>query len=225
VDLDRNLEIALLTMDGSVSLWTIDETHHPHTVIDWGCWFHDNWHTGWLHPAAPTGLVAERGNPGVRLTWRRNPEPDIVGYCVFRLDYTGWFQRLTPRPIADTTYLDTTAVGDTTRYYKVSAFTRAGSESRQSASVSINPSGIAQVENGEVRIQKWGATVARNVLDLPVSAFSIHYSLFDPSGREVASLRPGPNDVGHLAPGVYVLRQTSGGECPASNVRSVIVIR
>ncbi len=48
------------------------------------------------------------------------------------------------------------------------------------------------------------ANVVRGVLNLPVSSFGPgHSSLVDATGRRVLALRPGPNDVSHLAPGVY----------------------
>jgi hypothetical protein len=66
--------------------------------------------------------------------------------------------------------------------------------------------GVREVESRELRIQKWGATVARSVLHVPAPSFSIRYSLFDLDGRRVASLGPGQNDVSALAPGVYFVR-------------------
>jgi len=218
VDLDKNMEIALFTMDGSVSLWTTDENHHPHTIIDWGCWFHDNWHTGWLHPAAPTGLTVARGNPGARLYWNRNREPDVKGYYVFRVGVSGWFERLMAQPIQDTTYLDTTALGDTTRYYRVSAVIRAGNESRQSDGVFFNPTGVEESERWEVRSEHGEATVVNGVLvlpdlghdpDSPGGIGSCPASLLDISGRRVMDIRAGANDVSRLAPGAYFVRRGS----------------
>ncbi|MFO7650442.1 MAG: hypothetical protein R6X13_03750, partial [bacterium] len=55
------------------------------------------------------------------------------------------------------------------------------------------------------------ASVVRNVLNLPVSSFVIrNSSLVDAAGRRVLDLRPGPNDVSRLAPGVYFI-------CPSSS--------
>ncbi len=62
------------------------------------------------------------------------------------------------------------------------------------------------------------ATVIRGVLRLPGSPFTIHTSLFDMTGRQVMSLRPGPNDVGRLAPGVYFVR-----EAQAQAINKVII--
>jgi hypothetical protein len=49
--------------------------------------------------------------------------------------------------------------------------------------------------------------------------------LLDASGRKVMDLRPGPNDVSRLAPGVYFVRQASGVEREASGVNKVVVTR
>ncbi len=48
-------------------------------------------------------------------------------------------------------------------------------------------------------------TVVRGVLFLPLSPFSIHYSLFDMTGRRVLQLRAGPNDLSRLPAGVYFI--------------------
>jgi hypothetical protein len=49
------------------------------------------------------------------------------------------------------------------------------------------------------------ATIVRDILALTPAIWGLQSeaSLFDASGRRVTSLRPGPNDVSHLAPGVY----------------------
>ncbi len=53
------------------------------------------------------------------------------------------------------------------------------------------------------------ATIARGVLSLPVSPFTIHRSLFDMTGRQVMVLRVAANDVSKLVPGVYFVREQS----------------
>jgi YVTN family beta-propeller protein len=68
---------------------------------------------------------------------------------------------------------------------------------------------------------KPGATVVRGVLS--VGAFSNQQSAFraellDIAGRRVLDLHPGPNDVSHLAPGIYFVRE-------AQAVRKVVVQR
>jgi phosphoribosylformylglycinamidine (FGAM) synthase PurS component len=69
------------------------------------------------------------------------------------------------------------------------------------------------------------ATIVRGVLFLPVAtghgprASSI---LLDITGRDVMELRPGPNDVGRLAPGVYFVRQAQA-QTQAQSVRKVVI--
>jgi YVTN family beta-propeller protein len=69
--------------------------------------------------------------------------------------------------------------------------------------------GIEETRNGEVR-RTSAATVVRSVLFLPQSLSpSLPITLLDVTGRQVMVLRPGPNDVSHLAPGVYFVRELS----------------
>jgi hypothetical protein len=68
-------------------------------------------------------------------------------------------------------------------------------------------------------------TVVRRVLYLPGSSLSLHpSSLFDLSGSRVLDLRPGANDVSHLAPGVYLMRAASR-ERSATTCRKLILTR
>jgi hypothetical protein len=66
------------------------------------------------------------------------------------------------------------------------------------------------------------ASVARGVLFLPVSPFTIHTSLFDMTGRQVMALKPGANDVSRLSPGVYFVRE---GQAQAQAIRKVVIQR
>jgi YVTN family beta-propeller protein len=47
-------------------------------------------------------------------------------------------------------------------------------------------------------------------------------SLYDATGRVVAALRPGPNDISHVAPGVYFLRKA---QAQAQTVRKLVIAR
>jgi YVTN family beta-propeller protein len=70
------------------------------------------------------------------------------------------------------------------------------------------------------------ATVVPGVLFLPPSSFRLHPSaLLSVDGRKVLDLKPGPNDVRGLSPGVYFVRERSavGGE--RSTIRKVVVTR
>ena len=75
------------------------------------------------------------------------------------------------------------------------------------------PPGVEEREASDVRNTASGATVVRGVLALresPVAGHESQVDLLDISGRKVMSLLPGPNDVRHLAPGVYFLRRANG---------------
>jgi len=70
----------------------------------------------------------------------------------------------------------------------------------------LTGSAIRETGRREAGRAKYRPAVVRGVLFLPVPLFALHPLLLDLSGREVMSLRPGPNEVSHLAPGVYFLR-------------------
>jgi len=88
------------------------------------------------------------------------------------------------------------------------------------------PYGIEEGAKSQVEMTKALPTVVRNVLFLPVSQFTLHYSLFDMAGRSAMSLLPGANDVRGLAPGVYFVReepQAASLKPPA--IRKVVLTR
>ena len=69
------------------------------------------------------------------LKWRPNPEKNLLGYFVYRLDgrwHKDKVSRLTSKPIRQTTFTDTTAGNATRRYYivAVDALGQEGSPSR-----------------------------------------------------------------------------------------------
>ncbi len=60
-------------------------------------------------PAAPKGLSAVGAAGAVNLIWEANTESDLGGYVVLRGEAPGdTLQAVTPRPITETTYQDTT---------------------------------------------------------------------------------------------------------------------
>jgi fibronectin type 3 domain-containing protein len=64
--------------------------------------------TDLIPPGAPVGLVAIPLQNGIELNWRRNREPDLLGYYVYRRKLgEGEFKKLTESPLAKENYLDT----------------------------------------------------------------------------------------------------------------------
>ncbi len=58
-------------------------------------------------PSAPVGLVAIPLKEGIELTWRKNAEPDLLGYNVYRRKSgEEEFKRLNESPVTKETYLD-----------------------------------------------------------------------------------------------------------------------
>ncbi|MBM3315233.1 YncE family protein [candidate division WOR-3 bacterium] len=78
--------------------------------------------------------------------------------------------------------------------------------------------GIEETENRAAWTARGAQTIARDVLYIPSSPAARHSSLFDLNGRRVMGLVPGPNDVSHLAPGVYFCRSGRGGRDGAFRV-------
>jgi hypothetical protein len=78
-----------------------------------------------------------------------------------------------------------------------------------------------------VRDAHTAATVISGVLFLPMASSHKPQAaslLVDMSGRKVMALRPGPNDVRALAPGVYFVR-TAQAQAQAQAVRKVVITR
>jgi len=82
------------------------------------------------------------------------------------------------------------------------------------------PYGIEESSKPEARMTRSLPTVVRNVFFLPQSPIPTPHSLFSIDGRKVLDLRPGPNDVRSLAPGVYFIR-----EAQAKAIHKVVVAR
>jgi hypothetical protein len=133
VDLDGDIEIALVVLDGTVNLWTLDSIPYHGYLTDWGTFFHDIWNTGWLHPAPPQNLGAVVGADYITLLWSANSEPDIAGYNAYRADVSGGpYVKVNTVLITDTTYTDTTVIPGNGYYYCVTAQIKALAESRLS---------------------------------------------------------------------------------------------
>lgn len=77
-------------------------------------------------PAAPKGLSAVAGSGVISLIWDANTEPDLAGYVVLRGEAPGdTLQPLTPSPIRDTTFRDTTVKPGVRYVYAIVAVDRA----------------------------------------------------------------------------------------------------
>lgn len=93
-------------------------------------------------PLAPTGLIATGSSSGITLDWANNPEGNVTGYRVYRATSANGAYQL----IAETTasaYVDGTAPGNATSFYKVAAITYQHQESAQSLVASAFRSGTA----------------------------------------------------------------------------------
>lgn len=71
------------------------------------------------------------------------------------------------------------------------------------------------------------ATIVRGVLTLPAATGQNEApsALLDATGRQVLALRPGPNDVTSLSPGVYFVRQVSDVSREAAATSRIIIAR
>jgi hypothetical protein len=84
-------------------------------------------------PAAPAALTAIGGAGSISLIWEANREPDLGGYLVMRATLPeGDFGLVTPAPIAQTTFTDTTVVRGARYAYVVLAVDKAGNRSARS---------------------------------------------------------------------------------------------
>lgn len=73
-------------------------------------------------PAAPKGLRAVAEDGAVSLVWDQNAEPDLSGYLVLRGETPGdTLQPLTPEPVNDASYRDTTVKAGVRYVYVVVA--------------------------------------------------------------------------------------------------------
>jgi hypothetical protein len=73
-------------------------------------------------PAAPKSLAAVASEGAISLIWEANSEPDLAGYLVMRGIAPGApTDRLTPQPIRETTYRDTTVKPGTRYVYEIVA--------------------------------------------------------------------------------------------------------
>jgi DNA-binding beta-propeller fold protein YncE len=101
-------------------------------------------------------------------------------------------------------------------------WTRVYAGSGDNSFLSVIRKSAGPAEMGVQAVPEAQATVARGSLNL---AGGMLATLFDMSGRKVANLHPGVNDVSGLAPGVYFVRGLSAlsREASAVIVRKVVI--
>jgi hypothetical protein len=90
-------------------------------------------------PAAPKGLAVVAMDGGVmNLIWDANPEADLGGYLVLRGEAPGdTLQPLTPEPIHETSFRDTTVKPGVRYVYAIVAVDRANPPNRSEASARV----------------------------------------------------------------------------------------
>ncbi len=75
-----------------------------------------------IPPAAPSGLAAVPLKEGVELNWRKSPEPDLLGYFVYRRKVgEEKYKRLNESPLPRETYLDRDVEAEQEYDYAVTA--------------------------------------------------------------------------------------------------------
>ena len=87
-------------------------------------------------PSAPAGLRAVPAPNSIELSWEGNPEPDVVGYRIYRGEPGGTLEKVGETG-AIPTYSDRAAQHARNYRYAVTAVTRSGKESPQSAYVDL----------------------------------------------------------------------------------------
>ncbi len=89
-------------------------------------------------PAAPKGLGAVAGSGVISLIWDATTEPDLAGYIVLRGEAPGdTLQPLTPKPIRETTFRDTTVKPGVRYVYAIVAVDNATPPNRSVPSVRV----------------------------------------------------------------------------------------
>ncbi|SEQ48495.1 fibronectin type III domain-containing protein [Microlunatus flavus] len=86
-------------------------------------------------PAAPLALSAKPATSSVALSWTESPEPDVIGYRVYRATGTGAMTAVTSSAVTSPSYTDDGLLPGAAYRYQVSALDAGGNESPRSAVV------------------------------------------------------------------------------------------
>jgi hypothetical protein len=74
-------------------------------------------------------LVVVESATRLHLLWRPSEAPDLAGYLVYRLTGDEGWKKLTDKPVASPSYIDTTTTAGKSYQYRVTAIDMAGNES------------------------------------------------------------------------------------------------
>jgi fibronectin type 3 domain-containing protein len=88
-------------------------------------------------PAVPAGLTAVPTATSIELNWDRDTEPDLAGYRIYRAVPGGEFQKIGETTDAPS-YSDRQMEAGKKYRYVVTAFDKAGNESKQSAEITVD---------------------------------------------------------------------------------------
>jgi hypothetical protein len=87
-------------------------------------------------PAVPAGLTAVPTAASIELTWDRDTEPDLAGYRIYRAAPGGEFEKI-GETAENPSYSDKQVESGKQYRYTVSAFDKAGNESKRSAEIEV----------------------------------------------------------------------------------------
>jgi len=88
-------------------------------------------------PEAPSGLVSMTGENFIAMSWDANQEEDLYGYRVWRREESQKdYVLLTPQPIRENVYNDSTVEKNKRYYYAITAQDRSKNESNKSKPIS-----------------------------------------------------------------------------------------
>ena len=81
----------------------------------------------------------------------------------------------------------------------------------------VTQTGVAETPSAVAPTTSVGPTIVRGVLNLQSAICNLksEIALMDAAGRKVLDLRPGPNDISRLSPGVYFVHAAGAGQRPA----------
>lgn len=208
VDLDGDIEIALLVGDGTVNLWTLQDIPYKGYYTDWGTLYHDQWNTGWFHPKPPQNLIASGITDHIHLVWQKNSEPDIAGYNLYRSETSGGpYTKINTTLITDTTYDDYGVSPGITYYYCVTAWIKAYAESRLSNEASAQLVGIKENKYTTISGMEIKPNPFRDEICFKGFNAEAKINIFDCHGRLIKELKGKDNIVWKtktgLKPGIY----------------------